>query len=76
MRFSRITVSTSQMGGVPCVRALRIPVATVIGMLADSMSGPDILRAYPDLEVADLTECLRYAAEALREHTLPLVQPA
>ena len=76
MRFSRVTVSPNQMAGVPCVRALRIPVATVIGMLADGMSSADIVRAYPDLEAADLTECLRYAAEALREHTLPLVQPA
>ncbi len=76
MSFPRITVNPSQMGGVPCVRGLRIPVATVVGMLADGMSTADIVRAYPDLEPADVSECLRYAAEAVRERTLPLVTPA
>jgi len=27
MRFSRITVNPEQMGGVPCIRGLQIPVA-------------------------------------------------
>ncbi|MGH9816361.1 MAG: DUF433 domain-containing protein, partial [Candidatus Acidiferrales bacterium] len=31
--FTRITVNPAQMGGVPCVRGLRIPVATVVGMV-------------------------------------------
>jgi uncharacterized protein (DUF433 family) len=33
------------MGGVPCIRGLRIPVATVVGMLADGMNDPEILAA-------------------------------
>jgi uncharacterized protein (DUF433 family) len=61
------------MGGVPCIRGLRIPVATVIGMIADRMTEEGILRAYPDLEPEDLQEALRYAAEAVRERELPLV---
>ncbi len=61
------------MGGVPCVRGLRIPVATVVGMIADGMTEEEILRAYPDLERQDLQEALRYAAEAVRERELPLV---
>ena len=73
MRFTRITVSADQMGGVPCVRGLRIPVATVVAMLADGMSDDEILRAYPDLESGDIRESLRYAAEALQERELPLV---
>lgn len=44
MRFTRITVDPRQMGGVPCIRGLRMPVATVIGMVADGMSVDDILR--------------------------------
>ncbi len=72
MTFTRITVSSDQMGGVPCIRGLRIPVATVIDMLADGMSVPGILEAYPDLEADDVTEALRYAAEAVRERELPL----
>ena len=73
MSFTRITVRENQMGGVPCIRGLRIPVATVIGMLADGMSDPEILAAYPDLEDEDLREAMRYAAEAVRERELPLV---
>jgi uncharacterized protein (DUF433 family) len=60
------------MGGVPCIRGLRIPVATVLGMLADGMSEQEILAAYPDLEVEDIREAMRYAAEAVRERELPL----
>lgn len=72
MRFSRITVDPRQMDGMPCIRGLRIPVATVVAMLADGMSETDILAAYPDLEREDLAEALRYAAEALQERALPL----
>lgn len=60
------------MGGVPCVRGLRIPVATVVGMVADGMSEPEIVAAYPDLEAEDVREAIRYAAEAVRERELPL----
>ena len=73
MKFSRITVNPSQMGGVPCIRSLRIPVATIVGMFADRMREAEILEAYPDLEGADLEEALRYAAVALQERELPLV---
>ena len=73
MRFTRITVNLRQMGGVPCIRGLRIPVATVVGMVADGMTESEILSAYPDLEREDLAEALKYAAEAVRERELPLV---
>ncbi len=75
MKFARITVNPAQMGGVPCIRGLRIPVATVIGMVADGMTDTEILTAYPDLERADIAESLRYAADAVRERTLPLAIP-
>jgi uncharacterized protein (DUF433 family) len=73
MAFQRITVKAEQMGGVPCLRGLRIPVATVVGMVAEGMSVEEILKAYPDLEREDISEALRYAAEAVRERELPLV---
>lgn len=76
MTFTRITVDPKQMGGVPCIRRLRIPVATVVGMVADAMTEEEILRAYPDLEPDDIREALRYAAEAVRERELPLVKTA
>jgi uncharacterized protein (DUF433 family) len=75
MGFDRITVNPEQMGGVPCIRGLRIPVATVVGMVADGMTEPEILEAYPDLEAEDIREALRFAAEAVRERELPLATP-
>ena len=71
-RFERITVRADQMGGVACIRGLRIPVATVVGMVADGMSTDEIVSAYPDLEPDDVREALQYAAEAVRERELPL----
>lgn len=72
MRFDRITVDPSQMGGVPCLRGFRIPVATVVAMIADRMTDEEILEAYPDLEPGDIREALMYAAEAVREREIPL----
>ena len=73
MAFTRITISPDQMGGAPRIRGLRIPVATVVGMVADGMTDAEILAAYPDLEAEDIREALRYAAEAVRERELPLI---
>lgn len=65
MRYTRITVDPDQMDGVPCIRGLRIPVATVVGLVADGKTEAEILRLYPDLEPPDIHEALRYASEAL-----------
>jgi uncharacterized protein (DUF433 family) len=72
-QFKRITVNVLQMGGMPCIRGLRIPVATVVAMVADDMTHEEILAAFPDLELEDIKEALRYAAEAVRERELPIV---
>ena len=72
MTFTRITVRPEQMGGMPCIRGLRIPVATAVGMIADGMTETAILAAYPDLGREDIREALRYAADAVRERELPL----
>ena len=76
MGFTRITINTKQMGGVPCIRGLRIPVATVVAMVAEGMSEREILAAYPDLEREDIGEALHFAAEAVRERELPLISVA
>jgi len=73
MKFTRITVEPNKMGGMPCIRGLRIPVATVVEMIADGMSEEEILKAYPDLELEDIRQALSYAAEAVKERELPLV---
>ena len=75
MNFARITMKPTQMAGVPCIRGLRIPVATVVGMVADGVSVEEILRVYPDLEAEDIREALLFAAESVRERELPLLTP-
>lgn len=76
MKYRRITISAAQIGGVPCIRGLRIPVATVVGMVSEGMTENEILEAYPDLRVEDIREALRYAAEAVTERQLPLLSAA
>ncbi|HXQ28565.1 MAG TPA: DUF433 domain-containing protein [Gemmatimonadales bacterium] len=72
----RITVDPAVMDGMACVRGLRIPVATVVAMVADGMTANEILGAYPDLESDDIREALQYATEAVPERSVPLVLPA
>jgi uncharacterized protein (DUF433 family) len=74
MKFTRITVDPNQMGGVPCIRGLRIPVATILAMMADGMTAVEILKDFPDLVEEDLKESIRFAARAVQERELPLVK--
>ncbi len=72
MEFKRITTNSGQMGGVPCLRGLRIPVATIVALIAESQTTQDVLALYPDLDADDIREALLFAAEAVRERVLPL----
>jgi len=72
MRFDRITTDPDQMGGLPCIRGLRIPVATVIDMVADGMAATNIIDAFPDLQPEDIEQALHYAAETVREREIPI----
>jgi uncharacterized protein (DUF433 family) len=72
MEFKRITTNPRQMGGVPCLRGLRIPVATVVALVAEGQTTEGILALYPDLEADDVREAPLFAAEAVRERALPL----
>ena len=73
MRFERITVDPAQMGGMPCIRGLRIPVTTVVGLVAQGMTETRIVEEYPDLEVEDIRQALAYAAAAVDERQLPVL---
>ena len=72
MAFHRVTVNPRQMGGAPCLRGLRIPVATIVALVAEGQAVNEILILYPDLEAQDIREALLFAAEAVRERALPL----
>ncbi len=72
MSYERITIDHRKMGGLPCIRGLRIPVSSVIGQLAAGRTHEDILADFPDLEEADIVAALEYAAAAIQERELPL----
>ncbi|AYF27672.1 MULTISPECIES: DUF433 domain-containing protein [Micromonospora] len=69
MTFPRITVDPDVMGGAPCVRQSRIPVATLLAMMAEGMSVTDILTDLPFLDEEDMAEVLNFAADAVRDRT-------
>ena len=59
--MERITVNPRQMGGMPCIRGLRIPVPSVVAMVADGMTVDEIVTELPPLEAADVAAALRHA---------------
>ena len=73
MKYHNITVNPKQMGGEPCVRNLRIPVATIITMVAQGITIRQIRKYYPDLKEGDITDALNFAAETVREKEIPIL---
>ncbi len=73
VNFDRITIDPARMGGLACIRDLRIPVTTVLGQLGAGRSAEEILADYPDLEAEDILEAIRFAAAAVQERELPIV---
>ena len=52
--FERITVDPNKMGGVPCIRDLRMTVSAVLGQLAAGRTVDQVLEDYPYLERDDI----------------------
>ena len=65
-------MSPKVMGGVPCIRGLRIPVATVVNMVAGGLTAQQIVDELPPLELADVAAALRFAADAVSDREIPL----
>lgn len=76
MPFEHITVDPGVMSGVPCVRGTRIPVATVVGMVADGMAHSEILANFPQLTEASVQDALRFAAARVAEREIELPRGA
>ena len=62
---ARITVDPEQCGGRPCVPGLRIRVTDVIDLLASGLSPAQVIDDLPDLELDDVSACLRFASRRL-----------
>lgn len=61
-----VTIEPDLHHGTPCIKGTRIPVATIVGSLADGMQPDEIQDAYPQLTEEDIRAALAYAAEALQ----------
>ena len=64
------------MGGVPCIAGTRIPVTTIVGLIAQGLTPDDVLREYAQLTRDDVRAALEFAAAAVDERHLPLRTPA
>lgn len=73
MAFERIKIDPKKMGGVPIIRDLRMPVATVVTMVADGRTTEQILEDFPELEAEDIKQALQFAAATLNERQVPLL---
>jgi uncharacterized protein (DUF433 family) len=65
VKITRTTLDPRQMGGVPSIRGLRVPVTTAVGMVADSITRDEILRPCPDLKPGNIDEALLCDAEVV-----------
>lgn len=60
-------LKAGKRGGQPTIRGLRITVYAILGYLAGGMTESEIVRDFPDLEIADIRAALAYAVERERE---------
>lgn len=61
-KLDRITINPNICLGQPTIRGMRITVSVILKMLADGKSIQDVLDAYPELEVEDVQQAIKYAA--------------
>ena len=59
----RITSEPGILRGKPCIKGTRIPVALVLGYVANGCCAEDIVREFPDVTAADVAACLHYARD-------------
>jgi uncharacterized protein (DUF433 family) len=65
--FNRITFDPNMMGGMACIRGIRIPVSVIVGQIAAGLSPQEVLKEYDFLEPEDIQQALQYAAWLTRE---------
>ena len=70
----RVLIAPDIHHGDPCIKGTRIPVATIVGSLADGMTFAEIIENYPQLTKTDIQAALAYAADVMRnEIVLPIL---
>ena len=74
--FDRITLDPEKCFGKPCIRGMRMPVASVLSHLSSGMTVEEVLQEWPELEREDILQALGYAASAMEERVIPLEEAA
>jgi len=70
--LERITVDPEICQGQPCIRGLRITVALILKLLASGKTPQQVVADYPELEIEDIHEAIKYAAWLASERTIPI----
>jgi uncharacterized protein (DUF433 family) len=66
----RVVIAPDLHHGDPCIKGTRIPVAMIVGSLADGMTPEEIQAAYPQLTADDIQAALAYAADVIHQEVL------
>ncbi|MCX9014871.1 MAG: DUF433 domain-containing protein [Candidatus Methanoperedens sp.] len=75
--LERITLNPNIMTGKPIIRGTRLTVQFILGLLAHGASMDEILEEYKGLTKEDITACLLFATESLKDTTfMPLTAEA
>jgi uncharacterized protein (DUF433 family) len=74
--FDRITIDPDILGGKACIRGMRISVSLIVNLVANGMTGPEIIAEYPNIEEEDAAQALRYAAWASDDVFIPASETA
>jgi len=68
----RVSVDPKVCHGTACIRGTRVPVSVILDNLAAGLDRNQIVQSYPSLTAEDIEAAIAYAAELVRERTVPL----
>jgi len=69
-RHPRVTMIPGVMGGKPCIKDTRLPVAHILDYLGAGDTIEDVLEGYPFITREDVLAALAFAADYLRSDGL------
>lgn len=63
----RIVTNPQILHGKPVIKGTRIPIYTVLNLMANGLDAKEVFREYPDLTEEDVLACLEYASHLAEE---------
>jgi len=71
-QYARITIDPEVCFGKPCIRGMRMPVASILAYLGSGMTFQELLKEFPYLEMEDIFQALAFSSSYLEDRTIPL----